>query len=63
MKKCYLNRQNNKTAKMLGYPIDLIAKNKPEYSIKIGETSCFVRYAKGNKNFLVAKKGYKLVYD
>jgi len=60
--KVYLNRQNQKTAKRLGYPIDVISKSKPRRSVKIGQTSYFTRYALGNKNYLVAKKKYKLVY-
>lgn len=63
LKKCHLNRQSIETAKKLGYPIDVIAREKPKNSVKLGETSCFRRFAKGNKNFLVAKKGYKLVYE
>ena len=62
IQKCFLNKQNQKRAKELGYPIDLIAKEKPKNAIKISETDCFVRWAKGSNNYLVAKKGKKLVY-
>lgn len=62
MKKCYLNKQSHETAKKLGYPIDVVGTKKPKRGLKIGETSCFVRYALGNKNILVPKTGWKLVY-
>ena len=61
MKKFYLNKQDNKIAKKLGYPIDVIAKRKPKNSIKLGKTSGFVRYAYGGKNYLVPRKGWKLI--
>ena len=62
-KKCYLNKQSIESAKKLGYPVDVISKKKPKNSIKLGETSCFRRFAKGNKNYLVAQQGDKLVYE
>ena len=63
MKKCYLNKQSHKTAKKLSYPIDVIGTKKPKRGIEISSTSCFTRYTLGNKNILVPKKGYKLVYE
>ena len=63
IQKCYINKQTQERAKELGYPIDVIAKEKPKKSVKLGETDCFVRWAKGDKNYLVAKEGKELVYE
>lgn len=57
-----INRQNRDYAKKLGYPLDFIGTKKPKHSVKIRTTDSFTRYALGNKNILVAKKGVKLKY-
>jgi len=62
VKKCYVNlKSQNKAARKLGYAQRSISKSKPKNSVKISETSCFHVYAKGNKDYLVAKKGYKII--
>lgn len=63
LKRIIINKQNRKRALELGYPIDIIWNKKmPKTAIKIHSTNHFIRYAFGNKNLLIPKKGYKLVY-
>lgn len=54
MKTIYLGKSYSKAK---------IASKKPKTGVRIGSTSHYTRYAVGDNEYLVAKKGYKLRWD